>query len=121
MQRLVGPLAASNGFIVWLAFAIQTGGGARMTWDTVAFWMLGLPLLVTMHMLLGATMRRGTLWLPACTLAGHLLAAALVHPADIAPLPLLQSAVLAALPLYVALVVAGWAGHAIATLARRTA
>ncbi len=121
MHRLVGPLAASNGFVVWIAFAMQSGGRMREAWDTDAYWVLGMPLLAMMHVLLGATLRRGTLWLPLCTIAGHLLGAALVHSpgAGLGLLPLVAAYV--GLPLYAGLAIAGWAGHALAVLARRTA
>ncbi len=119
MHRLVGLLAAANGFVVWLVFAIQAGGRVREPWDTMPYWAIGLPLLVAMHVLLGAALRRGTWFLPVCTIAGHLLAMVLVHPpgGGVGMLPM--AAVMVGVPFYVALAIAGWAGQAMASLARR--
>jgi hypothetical protein len=116
MHRLVGPLAASNGFVMWLVFAIQPGGQVREAWNTTAYWAIGLPLLAVMHAAVGAALRRGAWWLPACTLGGHLLAIALMQPPGFGPDLMPKALLLVGLPFYAALALAGWAGQTVATL-----
>lgn len=121
MHRLVPLLAAANGFVMWLAFAIQAGGQVREAWDTTPYWAIGLPLLGVMHVLLGAALRRGVWLLPACTLAGHFVGVMLVHPPG-SGLGLLPPALIfVGVPFYAALGIAGWTGQVAASLLRREA
>jgi hypothetical protein len=116
---------AAAGFFVWAFFSLLPGlmqrGEAfriREAWDTGAFWMIGVPLLLIAQAVAGAREGAAVLRDPLYTLGGIAAGLLLVHPAgnDLAMLPL--SLIFIGVPGYVALLAAAAIGWSAGRLAR---
>jgi hypothetical protein len=116
-------MLACAGFGVWAVFSVLpalAGYGIREAWDTTPYWVIGLPILVVLHGLVGA-LTEGLAWrFPLWTVGGHALAMVLFGKsgADLGMLPL--AVVLVGLPMYAILYIITLTGRIVARLTRST-
>src|SRR5690606_41477866 len=57
LETFYGTILACAGFAVWALFSLLpaiAGYGIREGWDTPLYWVVGLPLLLVLHGIVGA-------------------------------------------------------------------
>jgi hypothetical protein len=117
LETFYGTILACAGFGVWALFSllpILEGRGIREGWDTAPYWLLGIPLLLVLHGLVGALTDSPAWRLPLWAIGGHILAMVLVSKSG-ASLGLLPLAIIfVGLPMYVVLSLATLTGRMIA-------
>ena len=113
------------GFSVWMVFSALpawTGHGPRMlreAWDTDAFWLYGVPMILSAQVLAGG-FDRGALWRePLWTLAGLFTGLLLIHPRGDGFGMLPVAVVFIGGPAFVLLFVAAAVGRGVDLLTRR--
>ena len=116
LETFYGGMLACAGFGVWAVFSLMptlAGQGVREAWDSAPFWILGVPLLLTLHGLAGALTEEGAWRLPFWAIGGHILGMMLIHPtgAGLGLLPL--AIVYIGIPMYVILLLATLTGRMI--------
>jgi hypothetical protein len=117
---LAGILAFASGFAVWAILSLAAGqmqGGrliVREAWDTPAYFILGLPLLLAVAAISGGLAPVRVWRWPLLTAAGQVVAMVLVHPpgTDLALAPV--AVVFIGVPLIVAMTLAAVVGAVIA-------
>lgn len=116
---LAGLALACVAFLVWSLFSVlpwmtaQPGRAfaIREAWDTDAFWMIGVPVLVLAQGIAGA-LSRGRLWhQPLWTLGGHFAGVLLVHESGAGFGMLPVALMFIGLPAYLALLLVAAAGR----------
>ncbi|MBN9277165.1 MAG: hypothetical protein J0I57_05960 [Hyphomicrobium sp.] len=117
LESFYGPILACAGFGVWALFSlmpVMAGGGVREGWDMAPYWIVGVPLLLTLHGLAGALTEDGAWRLPLWAIGGHIAGMMLIHPTG-AGLGLLPMALfLIGIPMYVILLLATLTGRILA-------
>ena len=120
------PALALAGFTVWTVFSLLPGltraSGAfriREAWDTGAFWLIGVPLLLLAQGIVAALHQEKIFRDPLYTLGGLFAAMLLIHPAgnDLGLLPLAM--IFIGVPSYVVLLGVGAIGRMIGMRARK--
>lgn len=123
LETFYGTILASAGFGVWALFSllpVLSGHGIREGWDTMPYWVVGIPLLLVLHALAGVLTDGGAWRLPLWTIGGHILGMVLVHKSGtgLGLLPL--AVVFVGLPMYVVLYLATLTGRGLARLVGST-
>lgn len=111
---IAGLLLAVEAFAVWAVFALPRFTGRadiREAWDSEAYWMFGIPVLLGSLALAGVLSRKPAWLLAAYAAAGHALAVALIAKdgSSLGLLPL--TIILIGVPLFALFAVAAWLGR----------
>ncbi len=123
LETFYSTILACAGFAVWTLFSLLpaiAGYGIREGWDTPLYWVVGLPLLLVLHGIVGAV-TDGLAWrFPLWTIGGHTLAMVLIGKsgADLGMLPI--ALVMVGLPMYALLYITTLTGRIIARLIKST-
>jgi hypothetical protein len=114
LEMFYGPILACAGFGVWAFFSllpVLAGHGIREGWDLAPYWIVGAPLLLALHGLVGALTEEGAWRLPFWAIGGHILSMMLFHPTGTGLGLLPFAVVLIGIPMYVVLFLATLSGR----------
>ncbi|MEP7030817.1 MAG: hypothetical protein ABI830_07775 [Pseudolabrys sp.] len=115
LPSIAALLLAAECFAVWAYFSLpQFTGRARIreAWDNETYWAVGIPLLLVSLMAAGFLARKVKPWqLAAWTVAGHVVAMAVIAKpgSNLGMLPL--TVIFVGLPMFGAFFAAAWLGQ----------